>query len=53
MKKITDTQLKILYFRWYMGYSVRKTAKILGKTGGTIRIGEHRALKKLIYEYYN
>jgi len=47
MSKLNRNYLDVITLRFIEGLSVKETAQILGRTGVSVRVIQHRALKKL------
>jgi RNA polymerase sigma-70 factor (ECF subfamily) len=47
LSKLPRNYLDVITLRFIEGLSVKETAKILGRTGISVRVTQHRALKKL------
>ena len=47
IKKLPDNYQDIIILRFINGLSIKETAKAVGKSGGSVRTAQHRALQKL------
>jgi RNA polymerase sigma-70 factor, ECF subfamily len=47
LTNLTPEQQQVILLRFIEGYSVQKTAEVLGKTAGAIKVMQHRALQAL------